>query len=90
MLIRLLALLALLWTGKHIVKQVSSVVNPRRKSNEASSPDEQGDDMVKDPVCQTYIPKSIAIRRERAEAEVYFCSEECAAKFEDQQQSETS
>ena len=36
------------------------------------------DELVKDPVCQTYIVKSRAIRRADAGRIRYFCSEQCA------------
>jgi hypothetical protein len=36
------------------------------------------DELVKDPVCQTYIVKSRAIRRAAAGHIRYFCSEQCA------------
>jgi hypothetical protein len=36
------------------------------------------DELVKDPVCQTYVVKSRAIRRGDAGQVRYFCSEECA------------
>jgi hypothetical protein len=36
------------------------------------------DELVKDPVCQTYIVKSRAIRRAGAGDIRYFCSEQCA------------
>jgi len=36
------------------------------------------DELVKDPVCQTYIVKSRAIRRGAAGQIRYFCSEQCA------------
>ena len=36
------------------------------------------DELVKDPVCQTYIVKSRAIRRSVAGGTRYFCSEQCA------------
>jgi YHS domain-containing protein len=66
------------------------MVSPHQRSHETPQHDEQSDDMVKDPVCQTYIPKSLAIRKQRAGTELYFCSEECAAKYAEQQQSEAS
>jgi hypothetical protein len=37
-----------------------------------------GDELVKDPVCQTYIVKSRAVRRTAADGVRYFCSEQCA------------
>ena len=36
------------------------------------------DELVKDPVCQTYIVKSRAVRRTDAGRIRYFCSEQCA------------
>ena len=36
------------------------------------------DELVKDPVCQTYIVKSRAVRRSGAGHVRYFCSEQCA------------
>jgi hypothetical protein len=36
------------------------------------------DELVKDPVCQTYIVKSRAVRRMHGEQVRYFCSERCA------------
>ncbi len=42
------------------------------------------DEMVQDPVCETYIPKREAIRRVINGKEFFFCSNECADKFEAQ------
>ncbi len=39
------------------------------------------DELVKDPVCQTYVLMSRAVREEVAGAPVYFCGRECAARF---------
>jgi hypothetical protein len=36
------------------------------------------DELVKDPVCQTYVVKSRAVRRGDAGRVRYFCSEQCA------------
>ena len=36
------------------------------------------DELVKDPVCQTYVVKSRAVRRSAAGGIRYFCSEQCA------------
>jgi YHS domain-containing protein len=41
------------------------------------------DEMVKDPNCQVYIPRSGAIRRRIGKQEHYFCSPDCAQEFED-------
>ncbi len=39
------------------------------------------DDMVKDPFCETYIPKSTALSSLFDGERLYFCSEECLEKF---------
>ncbi|MBI3635983.1 MAG: hypothetical protein HY216_07175 [Candidatus Rokubacteria bacterium] len=39
------------------------------------------DELVKDPVCQTYVVRSRAIRRESAGEAHYFCSVTCAQRF---------
>lgn len=39
------------------------------------------DELVKDPVCQTYIARSRAVRVGGPESTRYFCSAECARRF---------
>jgi hypothetical protein len=41
------------------------------------NPDTKGEDMVLDPQCQAYIPKSNAV----AQSGRYFCSRECAQLY---------
>ena len=38
-------------------------------------------EMVKDPHCQTYIPKNFAIRAHIAGRDYYFCSRQCMQEF---------
>jgi YHS domain-containing protein len=86
LLLRLLALLGLLWTGKQVVKQVSSAFHGQQRVDASKADGEiSSDDMVKDPVCQTYIPKTIAIQKSFRHQTYYFCSEECAQTFLEQQ-----
>ena len=42
----------------------------------------QGDELVKDPVCQTYVVVSRAITREWRGVTRHFCSPECALRYE--------
>lgn len=39
------------------------------------------DQLVKDPVCQTYVVRSRAVSRDAGGTTHYFCSRECAARF---------
>jgi len=43
-------------------------------------PSQPRDELVKDPVCQTYVARSRAVRSEARGAPVYFCSEACARR----------
>jgi YHS domain-containing protein len=39
------------------------------------------DELVKDPVCGTYVVRSRAVTRGTAAGPAYFCSAECAGRF---------
>jgi YHS domain-containing protein len=39
------------------------------------------DELVKDPVCQTYVVRSRAVRQADATGLHYFCSQECARRY---------
>ena len=41
------------------------------------------DEMVQDPVCKTYIPRQEAIKKRIEGKDHFFCSEECASKFQE-------
>lgn len=41
------------------------------------------DEMVQDPVCGTYVPLRDAHRRSLRGKEYFFCSDECARRFEE-------
>jgi uncharacterized protein len=44
--------------------------------------------MVKDEICNTYLPKEDAIREVYKGKEYYFCSKECRQKFLEQKKSQ--
>ena len=44
------------------------------------------DEMVKDPVCEVYIPKRNALAATFAGEEHFFCSRECMLKFKEKKQ----
>jgi hypothetical protein len=39
------------------------------------------DELVKDPVCQTYVVRSRALARGRQADPIYFCSADCAQRY---------
>jgi YHS domain-containing protein len=56
---------------------LSSLSNQRRKRRE-----ESGGEMVKDPICDTYVPKSRAIEKHLDGQTIYFCSQDCATAYD--------
>jgi len=50
----------------------------RLRVSSRKSPRALPDELVKDPVCQTYIVKSRAVQRTDGDRIRYFCSEQCA------------
>ena len=38
-------------------------------------------EMVKDPNCETYVPKTEALEKTVGEKQFYFCSEKCAEEY---------
>ncbi len=42
---------------------------------------EEGEEMVQDPVCLSYVPISSAIVFDPGQGELYFCSDECRDRY---------
>ena len=62
-----------------IVIGVSRILNTWRRT--AVQRANRRDELVKDPVCQTYVVLSRAVTTEMDGARTHFCSRECAARF---------
>ncbi|MGD2245443.1 MAG: hypothetical protein PVI11_02730 [Candidatus Aminicenantes bacterium] len=56
-------------------------INKRLKTPSPHSPKSQSGIMVKDEICNTYLPKEDAIKDIQDGKEYYFCSRECHRKF---------
>ena len=63
-----------------IVAVVLSLLRSRR-SMPGGQPRMSSDELVKDPVCGTYVVRSRAVSRPAAEGAEYFCSADCAGRF---------
>ena len=60
------------------------LVWPLLRSRRPASPAGEGrprDELVKDPVCQTYVVRSRAVRRAGRDGTRYFCSSACAKRY---------
>lgn len=72
----LLVVLFLLWPVVRLV-----LFRRDRPPEGARRPRAVRDELVKDPICQTYVLRSRALTREAGGTTHYFCSRECAARF---------
>ncbi len=75
---RLLLLLAL---GAGVAWLLRSLVAPRPSGRRARRAERIGGEMVLDPVCGTYIPKSAAVAERHGREMRYFCGRACADAF---------
>lgn len=58
-----------------LLRRLRRLPRPRRPAPLAR------DELVKDPVCQTYVVRSRAVSRTAAGQPLYFCSAECARRY---------
>jgi YHS domain-containing protein len=81
--VRFLALAALAFLIFLIVRaSVNSFLTGLRGGSRSAPPRRAGlDELVKDPVCETYIPRRKAISRGSGPDTRYFCSAACADKY---------
>lgn len=73
-------LLILLWVAAALVVLWPLLTRRRRRRTAVAA---AADELVKDPVCQTYVVRSRAIRRPADDGTRYFCSVECARRWAD-------
>lgn len=71
-----------------IVVTLLRILRSGRRPGPSMPPEKSssGEDMVKDPVCGTYVPKHDAIRQQHPGGAHYFCSSACAERFRKGQQ----
>ena len=63
---------------------ISQLVFPKRRVRQQTGQQastEVAEEMVRDPVCQVYLPRAEAIRRKVQGRDYFFCSPGCLDKF---------
>ncbi|MDM7998070.1 MAG: hypothetical protein QUT30_20565 [Acidobacteriota bacterium] len=78
MLLRILSAIFLVWILRRLFLLFlgkSRIGRTKGASTEGSNP------MVKDPVCGMYMDSRLAIRLQRKQEDIYFCSENCKQKY---------
>lgn len=80
MLKTLLIILCVYWTIRFFRRFTAPIARPYAPPQPQSPPQSQvTTELVRDPMCETYIEKTSAIFRNSH----YFCSETCAAKYKE-------
>lgn len=76
--IRLIIYFAIIYFAINLIK---ALISPRNSNQ--SKHNNSGEDMVEDPYCRTFIPKSSAIEKKSGGEKLYFCSKECWQQYKD-------
>ncbi len=79
--IKVLGILILLYVGYRIVMMFRRVKSQEVKGYRVDAPPPRGEDLVQDPFCRTYVPKSQAYTKNIDGQQQYFCSSECCEKY---------
>jgi len=78
--------LILIILGYILYRMVKRLMAPKHRV-EKTAPGEAVDELVKDPVCNTYVALSSAEKRVIGGKEYAFCSKACADRFEKEMKS---
>jgi YHS domain-containing protein len=78
---RQLLFLALIVLLGYLISNLLSATRRSTRPSEQQAPTVITEEMVRDPVCQLYLPRSEAIRRRIRGQELFFCSPGCLDKF---------
>jgi YHS domain-containing protein len=79
--IKVLVILVLLYVGYKIVTMFRREKTRTVKGYRVDEVPSKGEDLVQDPFCRTYVPKSQAYLKEINGRQQYFCSSECCEKY---------
>ena len=77
-LFRILIFIFILYLAKLLL---AVLMKSSKKAGAGSSSQDEGNHMVKDPVCGMYMDRRLAIRLDSRDQSVFFCSEECKKKY---------
>jgi len=81
MIIRFILYTALAYVGYRAVKSLIGERPSRTVSSSDRSAGKIDDVMIKDPYCEAYFPKRNGVHYRHHGEDLYFCSEDCKAKF---------
>jgi YHS domain-containing protein len=73
----LIVLLIVRMVGRSLARLFGAGSDVRRTGGATRAPSRKAEDLVRDPVCNTYVPRSRALTAVVEGREAYFCSEAC-------------
>ena len=76
MIVRGIVYLILIIMAVRLFKSIRLSVGGKEKATTPS-----GEEMVKDPTCETYIPKTDAIKKKVGGETLFFCSQKCLDEY---------
>ena len=79
--LKILLVIVLFYVGYRIVRMFQQLKSQKVKAYRVDATPSLGEDLVQDPFCKTYVPKSHAIISEINGRQQYFCSQECCEKY---------
>ena len=81
MVIRFILYAVIIYVLYRIIRYFLRTKPVQKNNDQFSSGNVQGEDLVEDTVCHTYIPISQSYKKELAGIKYYFCSKECYESF---------
>ena len=79
--IKVVVILVVLYIVYRIVRMTGRARVEKAKGYRVDDKPSEGEDLVQDPFCLTYVPKSQAYLREIDGRQQFFCSRECCEKY---------
>ena len=82
MIVRFLLFLLLIYLLYKIFKTIRQLKPSGNEYDKRKADLKEGEDLVEDPFCHTYVPISQAFKTEISGRNYYFCSKQCSDKYE--------
>jgi hypothetical protein len=82
-LIAVLRIVVILFVVRLILRGVAALVRSPKRDAAKARPRTEGVDLVRDRICNTFLPRERAIRWMTKGGEEYFCSEKCRKRAQE-------
>ena len=79
---RFFVFIILIYLLYKVIETVGKLKPSKNENYQFKSSATEGEDLVEDPVCHTYVPLSQAVKKEISGNDYYFCSKQCSEKYE--------